>query len=112
MLGLVMAKKTKTISKKTGPASEQFQLRLPDGMREHLARVAARNGRSMNAEIIHALALYFETERQSAAVRAQLHANRLETGTVTIEDVDRKLAELTRKLESGELVELIKQQLK
>jgi hypothetical protein len=66
----------------------------------------------MGAVVVAALTVYFETARQSAAVRAQLHANRLETGTVTIEDVDRKLTELTRKLETGELVELIKQQLK
>jgi hypothetical protein len=102
----------KTISKRTDRGSDQFLLRLPVGMRGQLAEVAEREGRTMSAVIVVALAAYFEQERQSAAVRAQLHANRLETGTVTIEDLDRKLTELTRKIETGELVELLKQQLK
>jgi hypothetical protein len=55
-----MAKKT--VSKKTGRGSEQFQLRMPDGMREHLAGVAERERRSMNAVIVTALALYFARE--------------------------------------------------
>jgi hypothetical protein len=55
-----MAKKT--VSKRTGRGSEQFQLRLPDGMREHLAAVAEREGRSMNAVIVTALAIYFAQE--------------------------------------------------
>lgn len=58
-----MAKKT--ISKKTGQGSEQFQLRLPDGMRKQLARVAEREGRSMNVVIVTALAMYFENEDAS-----------------------------------------------
>jgi predicted DNA-binding protein len=52
----------KTISKKTDRGSEQFQLRLPDGMRERLARVAERQGHTMNAVIVTALARYFENE--------------------------------------------------
>jgi hypothetical protein len=134
-----MAKKTKPISKKTGPGSEQFQLRLPNGMRAALAELAARNGRSMNAEIVHALAMYFENEKQSVAVRTQLRGDLLadardrallaklyaagpgpETGGSTatkgfeemVERLDRNLTELTRKIETGELVEMLKQQLK
>ena len=60
---MVVAKKT--ISKKTGQGSEQFQLRLPDGMRKQLARVAEREGRSMNVVIVTALAMYFENEDAS-----------------------------------------------
>jgi hypothetical protein len=55
----------KNISKKAGRGSEQFQLRLPDGMRKHLAVVAEREGRSMNAVIVTALAIYFESEDAS-----------------------------------------------
>jgi hypothetical protein len=56
-----MAKKS--ISKKAGrELVEQFQLRLPDGMREHLAEVAERERRSMNAVIVTALAIYFAQE--------------------------------------------------
>jgi plasmid stability protein len=45
--GVVMAKQ--------GRGSEQAMIRLPDGMRDQLKSVAARNGRSMNAEIVDRL---------------------------------------------------------
>lgn len=35
--------------------SDQFPLRLPDGMRDKLKGLAARNGRSTNSEIVIAL---------------------------------------------------------
>lgn len=35
--------------------SDQFNLRFPDGMRDRLKAEAAKNGRSLNAEIIHRL---------------------------------------------------------
>jgi hypothetical protein len=38
--------------------SEKFILRLPDGMRALLAETAQRHGRSMNAEVVTALAWY------------------------------------------------------
>lgn len=37
---------------KPGRGSDQFPLRLPDGMREQLKASADKNGRSMNAEIV------------------------------------------------------------
>jgi hypothetical protein len=43
-------------SKLVGRGSDQFMLRLPDGMRDFVAEMAERNGRSMNAEIVNALA--------------------------------------------------------
>jgi hypothetical protein len=46
----------------TNRASDKFVLRLPGGMREHLARVAEREGRSMNSVVVTALAAYFESE--------------------------------------------------
>jgi plasmid stability protein len=103
--------------KRAGRDSDQFMVRLPDGMRKALAELAARNGRSMNAEIVHALAVHFETARQSAAVRTQLQAPG-QGSTATkgfeemVEQLDRKLSELNKKLETGELVEMLKQQLK
>jgi hypothetical protein len=110
----------KTISKKTGPGSDQFQLRLPDGMRKQLAEVAEREGRSMNVVIVTALQMYFEHERQSAALRAQLHAAGPEIGASTdakgLEDrfdqLDRKLTELIEKADTSELVQLLKQKIK
>lgn len=38
-----------------GRGSEQFVLRLPDGMRDRIAKAAKRNGRSMNTEIVSTL---------------------------------------------------------
>lgn len=40
--------------------SEQFVLRLPDGMRDRIRNEADANGRSMNAEIIHRLEEAYE----------------------------------------------------
>lgn len=37
-------------------------LRLPDGMRDRIARLAADNGRSMNSEIIDRLEKSFEVD--------------------------------------------------
>jgi len=49
-----MAKKSTT--KRPGRGSDQFIVRLPDGMRDFIAEMAQRQGRSMNAEIVNALA--------------------------------------------------------
>ncbi len=35
--------------------SDKFMLRMPDGMRDELKRLAAESGRSLNAEIIYRL---------------------------------------------------------
>lgn len=39
-------------TQKPGRGSDQFPLRLPDGMRDRIKAEAERNGRSMNAEIV------------------------------------------------------------
>ncbi|MDX0543933.1 Arc family DNA-binding protein [Sinorhizobium medicae] len=39
----------------TGRDSDKFMLRFPNGMRDRLKEEAAKNGRSMNAEIVHRL---------------------------------------------------------
>lgn len=44
---------------KPGRGSDQFPLRLPDGMRERIKDAADRNGRSMNAEIVATLELAY-----------------------------------------------------
>lgn len=46
----------------TGRESDKFMLRLPEGMRHHIAEAAKKNGRSMNAEIVQRLALSLEAE--------------------------------------------------
>ena len=55
-----MAKKPSV--KRTGRDSDQFIVRLPTGMRKQVARVAEREGRSMNSVIVNVLAMYFEHE--------------------------------------------------
>lgn len=43
------------VESSTGRDSDKFMLRLPDGMRERIRKVAKLNGRSMNAEIVATL---------------------------------------------------------
>jgi predicted transcriptional regulator len=104
-------------SKKTDHGSEQFLLRLPDGMRKRLAEVAEREGRTMSSVIVVALARYFENERQSAAVRAQIQAPGQESiDTKGLEDLvvrlDQKLTELIKKADTGEIIQLLRQIIK
>lgn len=42
--------------KRVDQGSDKFVLRLPDGMRDFVSEMAEGNGRSMNAEIVNALA--------------------------------------------------------
>ena len=42
-----------------GRGSDQFVLRLPEGMREQIKQAAEQNGRSMNAEIVGRLSASF-----------------------------------------------------
>ena len=37
--------------------ADQFMVRMPDGMREQISRVAEQSGRSMNSEIVARLSL-------------------------------------------------------
>lgn len=52
--------------KKKYPSQQQdkFTVRFPDGMRDKIAEIAAKNGRSMNNEIIYALGNYLSGETQ------------------------------------------------
>lgn len=43
------------MAKQTGRGSDQFPLRLPDGMRDRLKEAASESGRSMNAELVNRL---------------------------------------------------------
>lgn len=46
----------------TGRESDKFILRLPPGMRDKIAALAATNGRSMNSEIVAALEKHVEED--------------------------------------------------
>lgn len=49
--------------RKPGRGSDQFPLRLPDGMRDRIREAAEANGRSMNAEIVARLEESFLQEQ-------------------------------------------------
>lgn len=53
---------------KPGRGSDQFMVRLPDGMRERLRDAADANNRSMNAEIVARLEHSFEAPMVDRAV--------------------------------------------
>jgi hypothetical protein len=53
---------------KPGRGSDQFPLRLPDGMRDRIKERAENNGRSMNAEIISRLEKSLEREEIAAGL--------------------------------------------
>lgn len=46
----------------TGRDSDKFMLRLPEGMREQLKKLAAENSRSLNAEIVHRLSMSLDVD--------------------------------------------------
>ena len=60
--------------------SDKFILRLPDGMRDDLKRIAKANGRSMNSEIIERLSasLKGDDERRSLLDDLRVRLDRLE----------------------------------
>jgi hypothetical protein len=57
-LGNLMARIKKRTDTSTNRESDKVIVRLPTGMRAHLADMAARRGKSMNAEVVTALAIY------------------------------------------------------
>ncbi|MDM5178490.1 Arc family DNA-binding protein [Massilia sp. DJPM01] len=52
------------MAKKPYPSEvlDRYIVRLPDGMRDQIARAAEKNGRSMNSEIVARLAFTFEKD--------------------------------------------------
>lgn len=48
--------------------SEQFVLRMPDGMRDQIKRAADHNGRSMNSEIVARLERSFLRDADATAI--------------------------------------------
>jgi hypothetical protein len=59
-LGKAMAARVKkTAGMSTNRESDKIIVRLPEGMRAHLAWLAQSHGRSMSAEVAFALAIHF-----------------------------------------------------
>lgn len=57
------------MTKKNFPSDslDKFMLRFPSGMREQIKEESNKNGRSMNAEIVHRLEVSFIADQNSAA---------------------------------------------
>lgn len=53
---------------------DQYMLRFPDGMREQLKDIAASNGRSLNAEIIHRLQTTLDIDKLDEPPRGNVAA--------------------------------------
>jgi predicted transcriptional regulator len=88
-----LAKRAAASSSRVGRDSDQFIARLPDGMRKHLAEVAEREGRSMNAVVVTALALYFAEESVSAQERIE---DDLQGVQVALEKLTKEVAGLRK----------------
>jgi len=58
----------------TNRESDKIIVRLPAGMRAYLADMAARHGKSMNAEVVTALAVYFahDGEVDARTIKSEL----------------------------------------
>jgi len=52
--------------------SDQFQLRLPDGMRDRLKTRAENNGRSMNTEIVACIEAVLDRDGEAASASGEL----------------------------------------
>lgn len=82
-----MAKTAQKASVATTSASDKYILRLPDGMRDYIAGMAARNGRTMNAEIISALARYIADDGAREATTAEVLSQRIQVMSKQIDEI-------------------------
>lgn len=64
------------MSSKAGRGSDQFMLRLPEGMRDRIKLSADRNSRSMNAEIVATLEKAYPAVGSEALALALVEALR------------------------------------
>jgi len=88
---------------KTSNTSEQFILRLPDGMRDRIKKEADKNGRSMNAEFVARLELSFNKKPEKFfGANALSIADRLEPAPAELSSTWPGRAELLEILEKLE----------
>src|SRR6516165_5460521 len=97
-----------SMGKRIDQGSDKFVLRLPDGMRDFIAHMAELNGRSMNAEIVNALA--HQTARSNltppAAIRHLVRealAENIRQGfmQMTLRDMGQELLKLADQLDES-----------
>lgn len=82
-------------SKYPSDDADRFQIRMPNGMRDEVARRAKAAGRSMNAEVIHRLKETLDRDNEAeefAKVESDLYP--APYGQVTLEEMERQSAEL------------------
>lgn len=84
--------------KKPGRGSDQFPLRLPDGMRDRVREAAEANGRSMNAEIIARLEQTFEPSPEYTSFGMGALASRLEANAEATEQMLHQMKPLLESL--------------
>jgi hypothetical protein len=98
----------KNAFKNAGRGSDQFMLRLPDGMRDMIAEMAEWNGRSMNAEIVTALAGYIARFSPGKPIPAGMTevmndamAERIRQGEIqlTVREMGQKLLVMAKELD-------------
>jgi hypothetical protein len=83
-------------------SADKFLLRLPDGMRERIAREAKLNKRTMNAEIITRLEESFSVELDPGAdIHVQLNAESTEAFTKAVRKLDQLVSALKGQIKEG-----------
>jgi len=95
---------------KPGRGSDQFPLRLPDGMRDRIAEAADQHGRSMNAEIVAALEIHFpepfSLETRIADLLILTGALKQAPGTASVENLIEELEKTIEAIATGRAPEL------
>jgi hypothetical protein len=71
--------------------SDKFMLRFPEGMREHVADAAARNRRSMNAEVLARLERTFRWDEVDHPHPAELTAE-IQASAARLQELIREFA--------------------
>lgn len=61
---------------KTGRGSDQFQLRLPTGLKEQIKVIAEDNGRSINSEIVSRLEYSVSAHPYAALIQSLMNFNK------------------------------------
>jgi predicted DNA-binding protein len=84
-------------AKPPGRGSDQFVIRFPEGMRDRLAKVAAANGRSMNAELVHRLETSMTESGILKYAEAELQKIKAEVAQY-MATMDQKFSDLESKL--------------
>lgn len=91
-----------------GRGSPVFQIRLPEGMREQIKKEAAKNGRSMNAEIIDRLQRSLSHTGKKKVVT--VYDGDVPVGSINAEDLLRSLPKSFLRDVAKEMLEIAKRE--